>query len=240
MTTDNPPFLSSILILDKPEGLTSMDVCRRIRRRLVNAGAPKRVKVGHGGTLDPLATGVLVILVGKATKRCNEIMDGPKRYIAAVDLSCFSTTDDREGEQAPVQIDTHPTLEHVRAACEQFTGTIQQTPPIYSAMKVGGKRAYKLARAGETPKMEPRPVTIHSIDIISYDFPIATLDIHCGKGTYIRSLARDLGKALHTGGMLTALRRTAVEPFTIEQAITLEDIPDVLSKEELEGLAVGG
>lgn len=239
MSSQDPSPLSALLILDKPEGLTSMTICRVIRRRLVNAGAPKRVKVGHGGTLDPLATGLLVILIGKATKKCEEIMDGPKRYIAEVDLSCFSTTDDREGELIPVAIDVPPTVEQVHAACERFVGTIQQTPPIFSAMKVGGKRAYKLARAGEAPKMEPRPVTIHSIDIISYDFPIAAIDIRCGKGTYIRSLARDLGKALNTGGMLKSLRRTAVEPFTIEQAITLEDIPEILTREELEILAVG-
>jgi len=226
-------LLSGLLVIDKPEGITSMGVCRKVRGKLVAGGAPKRVKVGHGGTLDPLATGVLVILVGKCTPLCDRIMAGEKRYLAEVDLSQSSTTDDREGETTPAPNPTPPTREQLTQALARFVGTIQQRPPAYSAMKIGGQRAYRLARAGHAPTLEPRPVTIHSIDLLAYAWPIATLDIRCGKGTYIRSLARALGEALTGAGMLLSLQRTAVGPFTIDQARTLASVPDPLRQEDL-------
>jgi tRNA pseudouridine55 synthase len=229
-----PPISpSGLLIIDKPEGITSMGVCRKVRGKLVAGGAPKRVKVGHGGTLDPLATGVLVILVGKCTRLCDRIMAGEKHYLAEIDLSRSSTTDDREGETTPAPNPTPPTREQLAAALSRFVGTIQQRPPAYSAMKIGGQRAYRLARAGNAPTLAPRPVTIHSIDLLAYAWPIVTLDVRCGKGTYIRSLARDLGEALTGAGMLLSLRRTAVGPFTIEQARTLASLPDPLHQDDL-------
>lgn len=228
-----PPSPTGLLVIDKPEGITSMGVCRRVRAKLVAGGAPKRVKVGHGGTLDPLATGVLVILVGKATRLCDAVMKGEKRYLAEVDLSRSSTTDDREGEQTPVTVATPPTREQVAAVCARFVGVIQQRPPAYSAIKVGGKRAYKLARAGHEPVLVARPVEIHSIDLLEYRWPVATLDIRCGKGTYIRSLARDLGGVLTGAGMLLSLRRTAVGRFTIDQALSLTALPEVLVQADL-------
>lgn len=224
---------TGLLVIDKPLGRTSMHVCRVVRARLCAGGAPKRVKVGHAGTLDPLATGVLVILVGKATKLCERVMAGEKRYAARVDLSAFSTTDDREGQREEADVPEPPLREDVEAACARFVGEVMQTPPAFSAMKVGGRRAYRLARDGQTPRLEPRPVVIHACDLVVYDWPIAELDVRCGKGTYIRSLARDLGRSLGTGGMLDALRRTAVGRFTIERAVTLDALPDVLTQEDL-------
>ena len=224
---------SGLLVIDKPIGRTSMDVCRVVRARLRAGGAPKRVKVGHGGTLDPLATGVLVILVGTATKLCERVMGGEKRYTARVDLSAFSATDDREGEPEEVDVPEPPTRGDVERACAHFVGEIMQTPPVYSAMKVGGRRAYRLARAGETPELEPRPVVIHACDLVAYGWPIAEIDVRCGRGTYIRSLARDLGRTLGTGGMLDALRRTGVAPFGIDRAVTLDALPEVLAQDDL-------
>lgn len=225
--------ISGIVVVDKPEGVSSMGVCRVVRGKLRTGGAPKRIKVGHGGTLDPLATGVLVVLVGKATKLCDRVMIGEKRYTAGVDLSAFSETDDREGQREEVEVPEPPPTEEIVSACARFVGEIMQRPPAYSAMKVNGQRAYKLARAGMAPRLEPRPVVIHACEVISYHWPIATLDIRCGKGTYIRSLARDLGVALGTGGMLASLRRTAVGPFLIDAAVALDDLPQPMSASDL-------
>ncbi len=225
--------ICGLLIIDKPLGPSSMAACARVRSALRRGGAPKRVKVGHGGTLDPLATGVLVVLCGKATPLCNRVMAGEKRYEARVDLSAFTTTDDREGERTEVAVDRPPSEDGVREALGSFVGEVMQRPPAFSAMKVGGRRAYALARAGEVVQLEPRPVTIHAIDLMAYDWPVVDLDIRCGKGVYIRSLARDLGTALGTGGSLAALRRTAVGRFTIDRAIALDDLPRVLTQADL-------
>ncbi|MFA9479800.1 tRNA pseudouridine(55) synthase TruB [Phycisphaerales bacterium AB-hyl4] len=210
-----------LLVVDKPLGWSSMDVVRRVR------GAAGGVKTGHAGTLDPLATGVVVCCLGKATRCVEQIMGQRKTYEADVDLSAWSTTDDREGELQPVEVPTPPTREQVAAACEQFVGDIEQVPPAHSAMRVGGRRAYKLARQGQEVVLEPRIVSIYAIELTGYTWPTATLTVHCGRGTYIRSLARDLGKALGTGGHLAALRRTAVGPYTLAQAVTVEHCKEV-------------
>ena len=243
MTTSAPthPTPTGLLLIDKPLRLTSMGVCAAVRRRLVAGGAPKRIKVGHGGTLDPLATGLLVVLVGKATRLCNQIMAGDKRFLADVDLSMTSPTDDLEGPLTHLQDLVPPTREDVADAVASFIGEIQQRPPAYSAMKIGGERAYRLARralesdpeAPNLPELAPRPVIIHAIDILEYDFPRLRLDIRCGKGTYIRSLARDLGVALGTGGCLTALRRTQVGRYSIDDAVPLDALPQTLTQQDL-------
>lgn len=230
---DQPVPIRGLLVIDKPEGPSSMHVCARVRAALRRGGAPKRIKVGHGGTLDPLATGLLVVLCGKATPLCNEIMAGEKRYEARVDLSAFSTTDDREGERTEVAVEQPPTEDELRGALSEFVGDVMQRPPAFSAMKVGGRRAYALARKGQEVKLEPRPVTIHSIDLVSYCWPFVDLEIRSGKGVYIRSIARDLGTALGTGGSLASLRRTAVGRFNIDQAVRLEDLPEMLAQEDL-------
>ncbi|MGQ0626553.1 MAG: tRNA pseudouridine(55) synthase TruB, partial [Phycisphaerales bacterium] len=228
-----PAPLSGLRLIDKPLRRTSREVCRVVRRLLVRAGAPKRVKVGHGGTLDPLATGLLVILVGRATPLCERIMRGAKRYEARVDLSAFTTTDDAEGPRTEVPIDSPPTAEQVAAACAAHVGLIMQRPPAYSALKVQGQRAYDLAREGRPPDLPPRPVRIDAITITGYAFPHLDLTIECGKGTYIRSLARDIGVALGTGGTLAALRRTRIGRFDLAAARTLPALPDVLTQADL-------
>ncbi len=215
-----------ILVVDKPLNLTSMNVCSIVRARLKAGGAPKRIKVGHGGTLDPLATGVLVVLIGKATKMCDQIMAGTKGYLTTVDLSQTSTTDDLEGEKTTTIPKTIPTRTEIEQACAKWVGQVMQKPPPYSAIKVNGQRAYALARKGKEVTLEARPVQIDSIKIVSYDWPMLSIHVICGKGTYIRSLGRDIGAELGAGGMLTALRRTQVGKFTLENAITLDDIPD--------------
>lgn len=218
--------IEGVITIDKPLGLSSMQVCAIVRGKLKAGGAPKRVKVGHGGTLDPLASGVLVVLVGKATKRCDQVMGGIKHYETTIDLSRLSSTDDLEGDMTQVEVEREPTIEDAQRACALWTGTVMQIPPKYSAIKVNGKRAYAMARKGETVELKPRPVRIDSIRIIEYAWPMLTLDIACGKGTYIRSLGRDIGDAMGAGGVLTGLRRTRVGRFGIEDAVTLEELPD--------------
>jgi tRNA pseudouridine55 synthase len=225
-------------VIDKPLRKTSMDVCRVVRRRLVLGGAPKRVKVGHGGTLDPLATGVLVVMVGKATRLCEQVMVGQKVYQTTMDLSAFSTTDDLEGEKSvPANMpSTPPSRETIEAALGTLTGEIMQTPPAYSAIKVDGQRAYDLARKGREVTLAPRPVRVDAITIEHYTWPMLTLSITCGKGVYIRAMARSLGEALGTGGHLTALRRTRVGHWTIEMSQGLESLPPIMNQTHLQSL----
>ncbi|MEM9662423.1 MAG: tRNA pseudouridine(55) synthase TruB [Planctomycetota bacterium] len=234
--TESTPTPMGLLVIDKPLRKTSMQVCAAVRAKLRAGGAPKRVKVGHAGTLDPLATGVLVVLIGKATKLQDRYMAGAKGYLAEVDLASVSRTDDMEGPIEPVDCNSIDRAA-IEAVLPTFTGTIQQRPPAYSAMKINGRRAYALARQAETdddlPELKPRPVTIDSIETAAFDWPVLTLDIACGKGTYIRSLARDLGRALGTGGMLRALRRTRVGPWTLDHAVSLDDLPGELRADHL-------
>lgn len=224
------PALDGVLVVDKPLGMTSFGVVARVRRR---AGG---VRTGHAGTLDPLATGVLVLALGKATKSIERLMATDKRYRTTVDLSAFTTTDDREGERTEVTVSAPPSLACVRDAVSRFVGTTQQRPPAFSAMKVGGRRAYALARAGDAPELPARPVRIDAIDVERYDFPELDLDIRCGKGTYIRSLARDIGVALGTGGHCATLRRTAVGPFTEAMAVDVDRLPERIGQRELVAL----
>ncbi len=218
------PDLNGILNIEKPLGWSSAKVCNVVRR--LSGGA----KVGHAGTLDPLATGVLVVCLGSATKRISEFMDAGKQYRAEVDLSAFSTTDDAEGDKTLVEVLTPPSADTIqRVLRERFLGEIEQTPPRYSAVKIDGQRAYKMARAGEEFQTRTRLVRIDSIAIEAYDWPSLSLTIACGKGTYIRSIARDLGEALGTGGMLSGLVRTRVGPYELESAMAVEDLPQAAS-----------
>jgi tRNA pseudouridine55 synthase len=221
------PAPGGILVVDKPEGITSFGVVARVRRR---AGG---LRTGHAGTLDPLASGVLVLALGRATKAIDRLMATDKRYRTTVDLSAFTTTDDREGERSEVAVESVPRLEDVEMALASLRGVVQQRPPAFSAMKVGGRRAYALARAGTPPELPPRPVRIHAIEIRRYAFPLVELEIHCGKGTYIRSIARDLGIALGTGGHCATLRRTAVGPFTETMAVALDQLPEEIGPADL-------
>ncbi len=233
------PDLNGVLAVDKPLGWSSAKIVSLARR--VSRGA----KVGHAGTLDPLATGVLVLCFGSATKAAERIQALGKRYLAGVDLARFTTTDDLEGDDLAIDAlrpadfgvepaldvardaEGRPTLsaiEHVLAG--RFVGTIEQRPPDFSAVSVGGERAYRIARTGERPAIASKLVRIDAIDVVRYDWPHVELDVRCGKGTYIRSLARDLGLALGVGGTLTGLVRTAVGPWDVEAAAPADRLTD--------------
>jgi tRNA pseudouridine55 synthase len=188
--------MDGILLIDKPKEWTSFDVVAKIRGMVRAQTGQKKPKVGHAGTLDPLATGLLIVLVGKdATKRQAEFMKQDKVYEVELTLGQISTTDDDEGEKTAVS-DKQPTLDQVQQAVTSFVGEIQQVPPIFSAIKVDGKRAYKQARAGKEVKMEPRIVTIYSITDLEYVYPFVRFVTKVSSGTYIRSLARDIGQNL--------------------------------------------
>ncbi len=219
--------ISGILVLDKDLGMSSMRAVDVARRR---AG---RAKAGHAGTLDPLATGVLVIAFGRATKAIELLMATEKRYETDVDLSAFTATDDREGERREVTVATPPTREAIEAALAGFRGTILQKPPAFSAVHVAGKRAYQLARNDAPPELPPRAVTVHEIGLVEYAWPIARVAIRSGKGFYVRSLARDLGLALGTGGHCATLRRTAVGPFTLALARRFDALPERIDESHL-------
>lgn len=203
--------MNGILLVDKPSGWTSFDVVAKVRGELKRGGVAKP-KVGHTGTLDPLATGLLVLVLGEYCKRAHEFSKLDKTYEVTMKLGYTSTTGDEEGEKT-VESTKQLTKEELEAALRQFTGEIEQTPPIYSAMKVAGQRAYKLARAGKEVKLEPRKVTIYSLELQDYSYPTVKFTAHVSSGTYIRSLAEDLGNKLGTGAYLTALRRTKVGEF---------------------------
>jgi tRNA pseudouridine55 synthase len=216
------PGLDGILVVDKPIGPTSHDIVGLIRR----LAATKRV--GHGGTLDPFASGVLPVFLGRGTRIVEFHLADRKRYRATVCFGASSTTDDLEGEMTPAS-GPPPTRAQVEAALPALTGPISQRPPAYSAIKVGGRRAYAMARAGETVTLAERQVTIHALGFLSWDDtdperPIAVLDVACSAGTYIRALARDLGEALGSAAYLGALRRTEAGPFPEADAISLDAI----------------
>ncbi len=222
--------MSGIFVVDKPTGMSSMAAVSVVRAR---AGG---VKTGHAGTLDPLASGVLVMALGKATKHLGRFMAADKRYRAVVDLSAFTSTDDLEGERREVEVTRPPGEAEIRSALGRFVGRIMQRPPAYSAVKIAGQRAYKLSRRGEAVEIRARPVTIHRLDLVRYAWPVVELDVCCGKGTYIRSLARDLGETLGTGGHCRELRRTAIGPFTDRMARPLDEIPEPLTACDLMAL----
>ena len=204
-----------------------MSMVNLIRRKCGKA------KTGHAGTLDPLATGVLVLGVGSMTRKLGQLMDTNKRYTTVIDLSATTSGHDAETERIEVHVDTIPSLEEVTRAVETFSGEIMQTPPIFSAVKVDGHRAYAVARRGKEVTLEPRKVLVHAIAITKYEWPFVTIDVSCAKGFYVRSLARDLGEKLGVGGYCTEIRRTEVGPFTLEIAKQLETLPEFLTQEDL-------
>ena len=229
------------IILDKPHGLGSTQAVAAVKRVCRQAGLGK-VKVGHGGTLDPLATGVLPIALGEATKLTGRMLDASKVYAFTVQFGAETDTLDLEGQviaQSPVR----PTLAEVEAVLPRFTGPIEQVPPAYSAIKVDGERAYDLARAGQDVELKSRSVTIHELQASHFDEPNGgsplqelTLIAQVSKGTYIRSLARDISRALGTVGHVTMLRRLKAGPFGIEQAISLDKLEEVAKGAPLENV----
>ena len=213
--------MQGVLLIDKPSGWTSFDAVNFVRKQVAAAEGkkPKNTKVGHTGTLDPLATGLLVLLVGKEyTRRATELTKLDKTYEVTMKLGWTSTTGDEEGEKTAVS-DTIPTPEAVLGALEAFQGQIMQVPPAFSAMKINGQRAYHLARQGKEVALEARPVTIHSIKLTDYSYPLVQFTTDVGSGTYIRSLVEDLGKHLGTGAYMPALRRTRVGQFDLADAM---------------------
>jgi len=218
--------MQGLLLINKPVGWTSFDVVNYIRKIVAaeEGKKPKNVKVGHTGTLDPLATGLLVVLVGKEyTRRAAEWSKLDKTYEVTMRLGETSTTGDDEGAKTTVS-DRVPMCEELEAALEKWTGDIMQTPPVYSAMKVGGVRAYKLARAGKAVVLEPRPARVYSSGLSAYDYPAVQFTSRVSSGTYIRSLVEDIGKALGTGAYMAGLRRTTVGSFDISAALEVQGI----------------
>ena len=211
-----------VLHVDKPAGWSSIDVVAKIRGQIKHSyltrgekPTKRQLKVGHAGTLDPFATGLLVILLGDATKKAGEFLKLDKEYEATIRLGASSTTGDPEGEITEIS-GVIPSREEVEAAIEKFRGTISQRPPIFSAIKIDGKRAYKLARDGKDVEIPERHITIHSLEIVDYSYPELKIRTHVSSGTYIRSLAVDIGEALGTGAYCSALRRTRVAEYNID------------------------
>lgn len=219
--------ISGWINLNKPEGVTSNDAVMIVKRAL---GFPK---IGHAGTLDPLASGILPIALGEATKLVQYMMDDDKVYLFTVTWGEQRTTDDREGDVMATS-DIRPTAEHIRAVLPEFTGTILQKPPAFSAIKVDGKRAYDLARAGEDLDLAARPVDVYELELVTQTESTATLRCVCGKGTYVRSLARDIAEKLGTKGYVSYLCRENVGPFSLADAISLDFFRETTDKDTLE------
>lgn len=236
-----------ILLIDKPAGMTSFGVVARVRRILSDQEGKgvaqvadsfrawsderklsvvphkrKRVKVGHTGTLDPFATGLMILVVGNECKNAGIYSKLDKVYEATIRLGQSSSTGDPEGEVTNIS-DTQPTVETIKKTLEQFTGEIKQRPPIFSAIKINGQRAYKLAREGQEIEIPERLVTIHSLELVEYSYPELKIRTHVSSGTYIRSLAADIGSVVATGAYCTELRRTAISKWQVEQAQTLDE-----------------
>jgi tRNA pseudouridine55 synthase len=212
--------MNGLLVLDKPGGMTSRDAVNRVQKWF-----PRRTKIGHTGTLDPLATGVLVVCVGRATRLADYVQAMGKSYASRFRLGATSTTDDADGEVTETANVIPPTRELIDTALKSFVGTVDQVPPAVSALKLNGVRAYELARRGKGPALGSRVVRIDAIHVTRYEWPFLDVEVDCGKGTYIRSIARDLGDVLGCGGLVQTLRRTRVGPFRAEQGIGLEADP---------------
>jgi len=210
----------TIQLVDKPAGITSFGVVARVRRRISEV-LGKKAKVGHTGTLDPFATGLMIIVTGKECRNAMQYSKLDKEYEAVIRLGEKSTTGDPEGEIEPVS-DKVPTQEEVEAALVRFTGEIKQRPPIFSAIKINGRRAYDLARKGEAVEMPERTVTIHTLELIDYAYPELKIRTHVSSGTYIRTLAEDIGNVLETGAYCSALRRTKVGQWSVDGATPIE------------------
>lgn len=210
-----------IILIDKPAAMTSFGVVARVRRVLTNQ-AQKKVKVGHTGTLDPFATGLMILVVGKECKNAGHYTKLDKVYEATVHLGHTSTTGDTEGELTAVS-DTVPSLERIQEVIKGFTGEIQQRPPIFSAIKIDGQRAYKLAREGKEVEIPLRTITVYNLEIIDYTYPELKIRTHVSSGTYIRTLASDIGEQLGTGAYCTALRRISIAEYQVTNAKSLAD-----------------
>lgn len=226
--------ISGLLTIDKPQGMTSRQTVTRVSNILRKAGYGREIRVGHCGTLDPLATGVVVICVGRSTRLVQLIQEHAKTYTGTFQLGCVTTTDDRTGEilrETPIDPEA-VSRQTINGLLPGFTGRINQVPPKYSAVHVNGKRAYKLARQGREVELSPRPVQIHRLELTEFELPEFQLQIECGSGTYVRSLGRDIGDQLGCGATMTALTRSAIGSFSLDKAVR----PENLSPENIESL----
>lgn len=217
-----------LLLINKPSGWTSFDVVNKIRFLLRGYTGIRKIKVGHAGTLDPLATGLLILCTGKFTKKIEEFQGLQKEYTGTIFLGATTPSFDRETEVDREYEINHINQEMLQNTTKQFVGTIDQVPPLFSAIKVKGKRAYQIARDKEDVKLSARKVTIHSFELLNIELPEVTFRISCSKGTYIRSIARDYGEALNTGAYMTSLYRTKIGSFSIEDALTIEQFENII------------
>ena len=231
------PTEGEIFCVDKPLGWTSFDVVKRVRHVLSRRMGVKKLKVGHAGTLDPLATGVMILATGRCTKRIEELQSHTKEYVATLRLGATTPSFDLETEIDCERPWEHISLADVEAVLPMFVGRISQVPPAYSACKVDGKRAYKMARKGKEVSIRPKELVIESIELLPSELPEVAIRVVCGKGTYIRALARDIGERLGCGAHLTALRRTKVGDIAVEQCETAERLLERLRTEELAMIA---
>lgn len=213
--------MDEVILIDKPQGMTSFGVVARLRRVLSNQ-AGKKVKVGHTGTLDPFATGLMIIVTGKKCREAETFTKLDKWYEAEIILGKNSSTGDPEGEITDVS-DYEPSLEEVRKVISQFVGKIEQTPPIFSAIKINGERAYKLAREGRQVEIPKRVIEIYSLELLAYEYPKLKIRTHVSSGTYIRTLVVDIGEKLGTGAYCDNLRRMKIADYSIDEAKTLAD-----------------
>ncbi|HMM04037.1 MAG: tRNA pseudouridine(55) synthase TruB [Dysgonomonas sp.] len=222
-------FISGeVLYINKPLNWTSFDLVRKLRNKLCRRLGVKKLKVGHAGTLDPLATGVMIICTGKKTKLIETFQYQTKEYIATIRLGETTPSFDLETEVDAIYPTEHITKELVNQILTQFIGEIQQVPPTYSACKVEGKRAYEFAREGQEVELKPKLLAIDEIELLDYTMPEIKIRVVCSKGTYIRALARDIGLALNTGGHLTALERTRIGDITLDLCVAGEQIEEVV------------
>ena len=227
-------FISGeIIAVDKPLGWTSFDAVKRLRGAIQRRLHVRKFKVGHAGTLDPLATGVLIVCTGRATRRIEALQNGVKEYVARIRLGATTPSFDLETEIDRTYAWDHVTPEDVRRALPTFMGRIMQVPPVFSAVKVDGKRAYILARKGKEVELKAKPLEITEIELLSCDLPEIEIRVVCSKGTYIRALARDIGVALGTGGHLTALRRTRVGDIGIDVCRSVDEVLDMIREAEI-------
>lgn len=223
-----------VLYFDKPLKWTSFAVVNKIRYHICRKLGVKKIKVGHAGTLDPLATGVMIICTGKATKRIEEFQYHTKEYIATLQLGATTPSFDLEKEIDATYPTEHITRELVEEALQRFIGMIEQIPPVFSACKVDGKRAYDLARKGEDVELKAKTLIIDEIELLECNLPEIKIRVVCSKGTYIRALARDIGEALNSGAHLTGLIRTRVGDVRLEDCLSVESFPEWLDQQEIE------
>lgn len=227
------PLEGEILYIDKPLHWSSFDAVKRVRGIMARRLKIKKMKVGHAGTLDPLATGVMIVCTGRATKRIDELQAHTKEYVATIALGATTPSFDLETEIDATYPTEHITREMVEDVLTKFTGRIEQVPPAFSACKIDGKRAYKIARKGKEVELKAKILVIDEIELLEYSQQSIVVRVVCSKGTYIRALARDIGQALNSGGHLTALRRTRVGDVRVEDCLTVDQAVEMLNNIEI-------